>query len=53
MTDSFRSYIGRVPKVAGIGDKVRKRDILLMEFLVAGVLPRVCTPLHLAGLSIS
>lgn len=35
MTDSFRSYTGRVPKVAAIGDKVRKRDILLMDFFVA------------------
>lgn len=32
VTDSFKSYTGRVPKVGGVGGKVRKRDILLMEF---------------------
>lgn len=32
VTDSFKSYTGSVPKVGGVGDKVRKRDILLMEF---------------------
>lgn len=32
VTDSFKSYTGRVPKVGGVGDKARKRDILLMEF---------------------
>lgn len=32
VTDSFKSYPGRVPNVGGVGDKVRKRDILLMGF---------------------
>lgn len=27
MTDSFRSYAGRLPKVGGVGDEVRKRNL--------------------------
>lgn len=57
MTDSFRSYTGGVPKVGGeVGDGVRKKDNLLMEFQqqkTGSVLCRAHTTLHSYLLSVS